>query len=124
MSRVVHILDRPVHLTLSGAADRAAARLETPLVAEMELLFSCMVAKRMHFGTGSNTTGAEVAVHPHLTLAFRATIASTCDPGGGAALRYDTTTVPDLRPYIPKWCRIDWRDGVWHGEFGYDSNAD
>ncbi|HQU14492.1 MAG: hypothetical protein B7Z66_02500 [Chromatiales bacterium 21-64-14] len=119
MDHTVQLFDRPVRLVLTPSAERAATERAAPLIAEMELLFSCMVAKRFHFHE-AEPDAAAVAVSPMLHLAFRATVASTCDVGEGKPLRHDSTPLPDPRPYVPKWCRIDWANGSWHGEFGYD----
>jgi hypothetical protein len=42
--------DKSLEIRLTRAAQQALARRATPLVVEMELLFSCLRRKRVHFG--------------------------------------------------------------------------
>src|SRR3569833_1026733 len=42
--------DKSLEIRLTAAAQKALARRDRPLVAEMELLFSCLLRKREYFG--------------------------------------------------------------------------
>ena len=42
--------DKSLEIRLTRAAQKALAVRDTPLVAEMELLFSCLLRKRVYFG--------------------------------------------------------------------------
>ncbi len=46
----IRLHDKTLEIRLTRAARKALARRDTPLVAEMELLFSCLLRKRVHFG--------------------------------------------------------------------------
>ncbi len=120
METFVKILDRPVRVELSAAAVRAGEGRETPLLVEMELLFSCFIAKRAHF-RDAPSEHAGTRIQRGLHLDFHATMTKTCDlshEGGG--ITTSNTRLENPHAYVPKWCRIDYAGGQWSCEFGYD----
>lgn len=46
----ITLIGKIVEVRLSHTVQRALAERTTPLQAEMELLFSCLIRKRMRFG--------------------------------------------------------------------------
>lgn len=50
--------DKALEIRLTAAAQHALALRETPLVVEMELLFSCLLRKRVHFGESAENATA------------------------------------------------------------------
>lgn len=123
MKTVVQILDRSVRVELSSAAARACASRRTPLLVEMELLFSCFIAKRAHF-RDAPSEHAGTRIQPGLHLDFHATMTQTCDlsrEGGG--ITTSNTRLENPRAYVPKWCRIDYAGGQWSCDFGYDRGS-
>lgn len=114
----VTLLDRQLEVRISPAAERALAARATPLLAEMELLFSCLIRKRVRFkeGLADDATPAS----DRLCVRFRPVMTRVCavaDVGGAPPL--DDFPIADPRPYVPRWLAIDFRKGVWLGEFGY-----
>ena len=114
----IQVHDRPVELRLSRAAQRALARREAPLIAEMELYFSCLIRKRVRFRERADGL-ATVAAAPGLLVAFRAVTTAQCriaDVGEEVPL----TDMPVTRgeALVPRWLAIDYRRGAWQGEFG------
>lgn len=109
--------DKSLEVTLSSAAERALARRERPLVAEMELLFSCLLRKRVHFGDAAD---ASTPVNDRLAVRFTPIMTRKCSVAeGGAAPPSERFPLENPRPYVPNWLRIDYRRGEWVGEFGY-----
>ncbi len=118
MERRVKLAGKEVRITLTPAAQ---LRLSTsaPVCAEMELYFSCLIRKRVRFSEGCDETNA-VAVQPGLCVRFHPVMSQRCEVSqtdGAPPL----TDFPIKRPeaYVPKWLRVDYRDGGWHGEFGF-----
>lgn len=109
-----------MRVELSKAASRHCAQRTSPLLVEMQLLFSCFVAKRTYFRDApSNSPGTQVDIG--LYLDFRATYTSTCDlTGKGGGITHNETPIEKFYLYVPSWCRIDYADGQWSCEFGYD----
>jgi hypothetical protein len=106
-------------VALSRRAEKALTRLTVPLVAEMELYFSCLIRKAVRFNdfsTGSDAT----PVSPNLYLRFRPVGSRSC----GLKLsdgkpQLDDFPVVNPKAYTPDWVEVDFRHGEWLGHFGY-----
>lgn len=111
----------PLALEITEAAHRQLAGLPSPLEVQLELLFSCLVRKRVLFqggdGAGSYPipTGME-----QLRLHFRPVMTRSCRVS-------DVEGEPDLEAFpvqraaalMPRWFRLDFHDGRWQGDFGW-----
>ena len=111
--------DNTMEVTLSAAAEQALAQRDRPLVAEMELLFSCLLRKRVHFGDEAELS---TPVNDRLAVRFRPIMTRHCSvtEDGGSPLS-DDFPIANPRPYVPNWLAIDYRRGKWVGDFGYAS---
>lgn len=108
---------KTLDLRLTRAAEAALAARDTPLVVEMELLFSCLLRKRVLFGGAAD--GA-VAANERLLVRFRPVMTRRCSVAeGGARPPSESFPLENPRPYVPNWLRLDYRRGQWIGEFGY-----
>jgi len=109
--------DKTVEIRLTAAAQKALAQRTTPLVAEMELLFSCLLRKRVNFGEAAEHT---TPVSDRLAVRFRPIMTRHCSVSeGGASPPSDDFPIANPRPYVPNWLAIDYRRGKWVGAFGY-----
>lgn len=114
----ITIANKPVKLHLSEAAQQALALRTSPLYAEMELYFSCLIRFKVRFYE-QNTHGEGVAVSDKLVVNFRPVMTQAC----GKDYEGDEPPLTDFPivkqdAFVPKWLRIDFRHGEWHGEFG------
>ena len=119
MDTTIHIDDRPVRVRVSDRAVQALADRNEPLVAEMELYFSCLIRKRVVFRDGDTAEGATPAANG-LAVRFRPVMTRHC----GLDYEGDEPPITDFpivkeAPFVPKWLTVDYRDGEWIGEFGY-----
>ncbi|MFP5381466.1 MAG: hypothetical protein ACLGG4_04310 [Gammaproteobacteria bacterium] len=113
----VTLHDKSLEVRLTAAAKEALARRTAPLVAEMELLFSCLLRKRVHFG---DDIDASTPVDGRLAVRFRPIMTRRCSVAeGGATPPSEGFPLENPRPYVPNWLAIDYRRGEWVGEFGY-----
>lgn len=115
----VRINDKPVSVEWTAAADAALAQRGAPLFVELELYFSCLVKKFVHFREDSR--GREtVSVRDNLELYFRPVTSTACSfevaerLGRQPEMDIDS---PALRRIAPKRVRIDYVDGGWCGSF-------
>jgi hypothetical protein len=109
--------DKSLEVRLTAAAQKALALRDTPLVAEMELLFSCLLRKRVHFGEAAEQS---TPVNPHLAVRFTPIMTRRCSVAeGGASPPSESFPLENPRPYVPNWLAIDYRRGQWVGDFGY-----
>jgi len=117
--RTVQLNQRRLELRWSDRAERELQRRNQSLVVELQLYFSCVVKKRVlfHDSAGFATT----RVDDRLELAFRPIASAVCDPREFAAHHppgRDLSPGPAAR-MLPAFAEIDFRDGRWHGQFGY-----
>lgn len=110
---------REVHLDLTSAAVAQLARETQPLDIEMELYFSCLVRKRVHFREQPHTdVAARTALSERVAVSFRPVVGrpgAVCDV---AEAPLDAIKLARPEVFTPKWLRLDYR-GSWRGEFGY-----
>ncbi len=119
LNNTVEINGRTVTVEWSRAAARELARRTQPLIVELELYFSCLVKKFVHFhetAPGRPT----VAVSDKLALYFRPVTSTACSfevadrLGRQPEIELDT---PNVRKIAPKRVSIDFVRGAWRGEY-------
>ena len=69
MNTTIQLYGKPVRVELTAAAESALAKRTEPLYAEVQLIFGCMVAKRVWFSDKANKDA--VPVNPYLSVWFR-----------------------------------------------------
>ena len=121
-SKQLEFEGRQINLTLSDRAEKELRKRETSLSVSMELLFSCLLRKRVLFDleqpSEGNTMLGQVG---QLNLYFTTRMTKACHVS-------DLDGPPDSVPFpmqdsgrfLPGWLEIDYhpRDG-WKGSFGY-----
>jgi len=118
MDKQIELLGRKVAVSLSMAAVTALALRDKPLVAEMELYFSCLIRKKVRFR--ENLEGELVYVTDQLSVGFRPVMTAVC----GADYEGDEPPLTDFpikkaESFVPHWLKIDFKKGQWRGEFGF-----
>lgn len=108
-----------LRVTLSDAAQRALAQRATPLIAEMELYFSCLLRLRVRFYEHDENASA-TPISDKLLVRFRPVMSRHCDiqDANGKPPLGDFPIVKRA-PYVPHWLHLDYKQGEWVGEFGY-----
>jgi hypothetical protein len=113
----------PVSLRLTPAAQHELDKRGQPLVAHLELLFSCMIRKQVLFPDAHHPDAFPLDCHnSHVRAEFRAIGTKSCLISEQAVPDHLTFPLKRVAPFIPKWLSLDFKDGHWHGEFGYASN--
>lgn len=108
-------------VTMSEAAHRALAQRTTPLVAEMEFYFSCLIRLQVRFYESDAAVSA-TPITPQLSVRFRPVMSRVCDlhaVKGRSPL--EDFPIVKRAPYVPHWLHLDYKKGAWVGEFGYRS---
>ncbi|MBT8213576.1 MAG: hypothetical protein KJN71_10570 [Acidimicrobiia bacterium] len=112
-------LPRQVHVEVSPTAEIALAHRDVAVVAELEVLFSCLVRKRVSFHDELPGERTWIAA-PGLHIALRAVVYDGCRPetpgGEPPLLDFD---VADPEALLPRSITIDYRDGEWLGAFDF-----
>lgn len=111
-------------LILTNKAKNALEKQSPPLRIVLELLFSCMIRKRVLFvekfppDTVFMDTG-----NSHLQVAFRAVATKTCLISDQPVPDLETFPVKRIEAFLPRWFKLDHIGGKWLGEFGYADAA-
>lgn len=110
---------RDVRVHLTRAAQQALAQRAAPLVAEMELYFSCLIRLRVRF-LENDSAGGTTPVSDKLAIRFRPVAGRRCDLHAVEG-EQPLEDFPIVRrsPFVPHWLNIDYRKGEWVGKFGY-----
>lgn len=112
---------RPVQVTITTAATQALALRTEPLHVELELYFSCLVKKFVHFRADSRGKPT-VPVGDKLLLYFRPVTSTACTWDVAERLGRQPEMDIDseaLRHVAPKRVFIDHVDGQWRGSFTF-----
>lgn len=118
MHTEVQLNGKPLRVTLSDDAERALTARQAPLLAEMELYFSCLIRKQVRFHDDRVPEG--VAVTDKLTVRFHPVMSQVCSVAGNLA-GPPLTDFPIVQGerFSPKWLEIGYQQGEWNGRFGY-----
>ena len=112
--------NNPLTVSWTRRADRQLQSLNRPLLAEMQLYFTCVVKKRVLFHQQPPADELEVVeVNEQLQIAFRPVEANSCDPQEFAAnfpVKQEFETMGAVKMH-PSQLRIDYKGGNWVGEF-------
>ena len=126
LHKTITMYGKPVQLELTDAAQRAADKLPAPLVAEIHLILSCLVVKRIWFKDAPDSETVTVPIAGNLGAGFRVVrYAKSCRIShidSGEEQPTDFPLVRDKSVFVPHWVRIDFHKNQWMGRFGYDRN--
>ena len=124
MNPTIQLYGKPVRVELTAAAERALEKRAEPLYTEVQLIFGCMVAKRVWFRDEANENA--VPVTPKLSVWFRpARYERACsfDDIDGGAVASDFPMAVDRKRFVPDVVHIDYRAGKWVGDFTYSMDV-
>lgn len=112
---------REVQVQWTPAAARVLAQRVTPLYVELELYFSCLVKKFVHFREDSRGRPT-VPVGDKLLLYFRPVTSTACTFAVAERLGRQPETDIDseaLHHVAPRRVFIDYVNGQWQGNFAF-----
>ena len=121
-STSVLLLGKPLRVDLSRAARRALDDRQQPLLAEMELFFSCLIRKQVRFrAPRAEIDHGAVTAGPNLLVRFHPVMTAVCgkDYDGDEPPLTDFP-IARVQAFVPHWLTIDFRHGAWCGDFGFD----
>ncbi len=118
MEKQIDIFGKKVTVSLSSMAIKALSSRDKPLIAEMELYFSCLIRKQVRFKEKAD--GNLVDVVDQLSVRFRPVMTKSC----GIDYEGDEPPLEDFpiekpEAFVPHWLKIDFKKDKWIGEFGF-----
>ncbi|MBE9515413.1 MAG: hypothetical protein IME93_00395 [Proteobacteria bacterium] len=117
MKESVNIEGKPVSIETTRRAAHELQQRKTPLLAEMQLYFSCMIVKTVIFKEDGFDN--MIAVSDSLHINFRPVVRGTCEFDKILEVPKIDMEVVHIENFVPKWLKIDYKRGDWVGEFGY-----
>lgn len=119
MRVTVNIMGKEVTVFLSRTASNALQERITPLIAEMELYFSCLIRKKVRFHESADNLKTVQAMDK-LRVAFHPVMTAACG-NDYAGDEPPLTDFPIQKPeaFVPHWLKIDYQNNHWFGEFGF-----
>ncbi|BAU47467.1 hypothetical protein SVA_0888 [Sulfurifustis variabilis] len=120
MKTMITLHGKPVQVELSDAAERELKKRTAPLYAEVQLIFGCMIAKRVWFS--DEAVEHAVVVTPNFLVWFRPVrYAKSCsfDDIDNGAEASDYPMVADRTRFVPDALTIHYRAGKWIGDFTF-----
>ena len=111
--------DRSLDVELSSTAGRHLARRDKPLLAELEILFSCLVRKQVNFRDLTEDDEA-IFISDKLSIIVRPVLFELCAKGESES-HPPVVDMPvvDVSRLIPHHLTIDYVDGEWTGSFSF-----
>ncbi len=118
----IQLHGKSVLIELSAAAERALAKRSLPLYVEVQLVFGCMIAKRVRFHDDANAQAVPVSEKLHVWFRpARYDKACSFDDIDSGAIASDYPMVAQRRGFVPDKVSIDYRSGKWTGDFTYST---
>ena len=122
MYKIIRLHDKNLRVELTRAAQRELDKLARPLMAEIHLIFGCMVVKRVWFKTITHPEA--IPISGQLLVRFcTVRYAKHCRIShidSGAEQPSDFPIVPDKKVFVPHWLKVDYKRDAWLGTYGYD----
>lgn len=119
-SKTVEINGKALEVRWTAAAQQALAQRSGDLYVELELYFSCLVKKFMHFRDAPRGVLPVTRVAEGLYVYLRPVTSTACSPQEAHAMGRQPETeidAPQALRLAPKKVQIDCRGGLWRGEF-------
>jgi hypothetical protein len=126
--------DKPMQVKLSKRAAEQNQKLDLLLIIEIQIYFSCLLGKRLAFYTDQTLDGTW-QVEPELFssmledaqqltenifIRFNTVMTKTCPVSDYVGPPPVTDfKINNQRPYVPTWLNIDYKKGMWCGEYGW-----
>lgn len=130
--------EKSVDVKLSNRADSQNQKLLFPLLIEIQIYFSCLLGKRLAFYTDQALDGAW-QVEPEL---FSSMLDDARQLTDNIYIRFNTVMtkacpvsdyvgpppvtdfkISNQKPYVPSWLNIDYKNGLWSGEYGWPASV-
>jgi len=113
----IDIRGKKMAIMYSRRAEKALSQRSQPLIAELQLYFTCVVQKRVNFHEKSEL--ATITASPQLEIAYHTVQSDACEPVEFAKKHpvkkeLNSKGAQSMRPSLFK---IDYKQGQWTGDF-------
>jgi len=115
----IDIRGKKMAIMYSKRAEKALLQRHNPLIAELQLYFTCVVQKHVNFH--EQTILETISANPNLKIAYHTVQSNACDPVEFAEKHpvkkeLKSKGAQSMRPSLFK---IDFKNGKWEGDFSF-----
>lgn len=115
----IDIRGKKMSIMYSKRAEKALLKRDSPLIAELQLYFTCVVQKRVNFH--ENTELETINTNSNLKIAYHTVQSNACDPVEFAEKHpvkkeLNSKGAQSMRPSLFK---VDYKKGQWMGDFSF-----
>lgn len=137
MQKLLTFHEKSMTVKLSEQAVRQSTRLDSVLLIEIQIYFSCLLGKRLAFYTSTALNGAwqvedelfasmindAQQLTDNIYIRFNTVMTKACPVSDYAGPPPVTDfTISNQKPYVPSWLNIDFNNGEWSGEYGWPNS--
>ncbi len=134
MKKQLSFHEKSTMVNLTPQAVEQSTRLESILLIEIQIYFSCLLGKRLAFYTDTVLNGAwqvdkeqfaemvddAQKVTDNLYVRFNTVMTKSCPVSDYVGPPPVTDfTIKNQKPYVPSWLNIDFNGSEWLGEYGW-----
>jgi hypothetical protein len=115
----IDIRGKKMDIMYSRRAEKALQQRDAPLIAELQLYFTCVVQKRVNFHEHTNLE--TISANHHLKIAYHTVQSNDCDPVEFAEKHpvkkeLNSKGAQTMRPSL---FQIDYKNGQWIGDYSF-----
>lgn len=114
MDVVIALEQKECRVSISPAAEEAIGSRDCPLVVEIVVTLACCIRKAVDFRDAKKNEQL-LLVTPLLAIM----LVSAEHRARAADINHCLPPIKNWNAIAPRWLTIDFRDGVWRGDFGY-----
>jgi len=129
--------NKSVAIKLSESARQQAEKLDSILLIEIQIYFSCLLGKRLAFYSEQALEGAwqlgadefssilksAQKLSENLYVRFNTVMTKDCPVGDYIGPPPVTDfSITNQKPYVPNWLNIDYKNGQWAGHYGWNAS--
>ncbi len=130
--------NKTLDIKLSKAAESSSQQLASKLIIEIQIYFSCLMGKRLAFYSEKAIEGCwhiddkeefsrllkdSQPLSDNIFIRFNTVMTKACP----VSEQLGPPPVSDFKiknqtPYVPNWLNIDFKEGRWCGEYGWEAS--
>lgn len=137
MQKQLTFHEKTINIALSKSASQQNKNLDSILIIEIQIYFSCLLGKRLAFYSEKILEGAwqlnaqelEAVLQDaqpltdKIYIRFNTVMTKSCPVGDYIGPPPVTDfSIHNQRPYVPSWLNIDYKNAQWCGQYGWDSS--
>jgi len=137
MTKQLTFHDKSVDIKLSKLAALQSQQLKSILIIEIQIYFSCLLGKRLTFYSEheldeawqlesemfSSVLEEAQQLTDNIYVRFNTVMTKSCPVSDYVGPPPVTDfTIKNQKPYVPNWLNIDFNNGVWSGEYGWQAS--